>query len=426
MRSRLFSSFTLLASIIFLFPPSATLAAPAPGSLIKTACPANATVDHPCKAVYFYGSDNKRHAFTNDKVYFTWYPDFSAVQTVSMSFLASITLGQNATYRPGVKMVKFLSLDKVYAVALGGTLRWVKTEAVATTFYGADWNRKIDDINDAFFSDYRFGADIDSPGDFDKTSELAAATTIDNNLISTKRSQSVVTSRGTFDAEVITLHRSRFDMITDTGNSANCSNGCETKTLAAYATENGATIGIHGTYFCPPDYPDCASKTNTFHGPVFNSAEHVMINASDLPIHQGSMIASATDGRYFFFHRTRDFGNSVSAFESTNGATLNAALSNYPSLVENGAIIVESESRLAETNPSVKSVRGGIGFNENFVYLVVVRNASVVDLAHVMQTLEATNALNLDGGGSAALLYEGAYAFGPGRTLPNAILFKQK
>lgn len=425
MSSRL-RSLPLLLFVFLLIAPRVASAAPTPGSLIKTNCPANAAADHGCKAVYFYGHDNRRHAFPNEKVFFTWYADFTGVQTVSASFLASIPLGGNATYRPGSKMVKFTTLNNVYAVGLGGELRWVKTEALASAFYGADWNRKIDDISDAVFSDYRFGSEINVATDYDKAGELAAATTIDDNLPKTIRSEKIVTSRGAFDADVIKLHKNRFKMMTDTGNTADCANDCTAKSLAEYASENAATVGIHGTYFCPPEYADCTSKTNRFLGPIFNTAERTMINPSDLPIHQGPMIASATDGRYFFFHRTNQFGNSVAAFESTNSATLNSALANYPSLVEDGELVVESESRLAETNPTTKSVRGAIGFDDRFVYLVIVKNATVVDLAHVMKTLGATNALNLDGGGSAALWNEGAYLVGPGRPLPNAILFKQR
>ncbi len=426
MNRNAFLAFSILILAPFFFHPKPVLAAPAQGSLIKLTCPAGASSDHPCKAVYFYGHDGKRHAFTNEKVFFTWYADFSTVQNVSATFLASITLGGNVTYRPGLKMVKFQSLDKTYAVALDGNLRWVKTERLAVSLYGADWNRKIDDVSDAFFSDYRIGPDINTLSDYDRMAELAAAPTIDDDLASTFRSEKITTSRGAFDAEVVKLNKNRFDMVTDTGDTADCQNGCTTKSLADYVVENAATIGIHGTYFCPPDYAGCAGKTNTFLSPVYNSAAHVMLNAGSLRIHEGPILASATDGRYFFFHRTNDFGSSVAAFESANNATLNAALANYPSLVENGAVIVESEARLAETQPTVKSIRGGIGFDDRFVYLVVVHSATVTDLAYVMQALGATSALNLDGGGSAALWYGGTYAYGPGRLLPNAIIFKQK
>ncbi len=118
-------------------------------------------------AVYYTGADGKRHAFPNANVYFTWYKDFSGVQVISEDQLASITLGSNVTYKPGVKMVKFTTDPKVYAVAKGGILRWIKTEAAAVTLYGSLWNKNIDDISDAFYANYSFGQDVTGLSDFD-------------------------------------------------------------------------------------------------------------------------------------------------------------------------------------------------------------------------------------------------------------------
>jgi hypothetical protein len=151
--------------------------------LIKLRCPAGTIdVNHPCKAVYYVGSDNRRHAFPNSKVYFTWYADFSGVIEVDSSVMASFTLGANVTYRPGARMVKFTTLDRTYAVTRGGTLRWVKTEAVATAIYGSNWNTKIDDISDAFYANYNFGSDINTVGDYSASAEMAAVSSIDNNF----------------------------------------------------------------------------------------------------------------------------------------------------------------------------------------------------------------------------------------------------
>ncbi len=46
----------------------------------------------------------------------------------------------------------------------------------------------------------------------------------------------------------------------------------------------------------------------------------------------------------------------------------------------------------------------------------------MTDATYVAQTLGATNALNLDGGGSSALSIDGGYRVGPGRLLPNAVV----
>ena len=160
-------------------PSSSQQLPPTARKLMKLACSDGATVDDPCKAVYYIGADGKRHAFANGKVFFTWYDNFDSVETVSLQVLSAFPLGKNVTYRPGVRMVKFQSLDKVYAVAKNGTLRWVGSEGLARSLYGDVWNKKIDDIPDTFYTDYTFGLDISSAADFDVSNETAQAPTFD-------------------------------------------------------------------------------------------------------------------------------------------------------------------------------------------------------------------------------------------------------
>lgn len=162
--------------------PATPVTGPSAGSLLKLVCPAGAKADNPCKAVYYLGGDGKRHAFPNDKVFFTWYADFNSVVEVSSAVMSSYTLGKNVTYRPASRMVKFTSVPFVYAVAKGGVLRWVKTEADAASLYGSDWNKKIDDINDALFSSYSYGADITPSAPFNVQTELNGALNIDANF----------------------------------------------------------------------------------------------------------------------------------------------------------------------------------------------------------------------------------------------------
>lgn len=395
--------------------PSKADAQATPGSLLTLSCPAGSASDHPCRAVYFFGSDGKRHAFPHEKVYFTWYADFSGVRTVSDAFLASLPLGSNVTYRPGVRMVKFTTDPKVYAVALGGELRWVQTEALAVELYGQNWNQMIDDVSDAFFANYRFGPNIATEEDFDPASEQSATVSIDDDLPATRRSLTVSAATGSFSVELVKLQRKSYRMITETAEGRDCDSNCGAISLRDYATAAQADAGIHGSYFCPPDYTDCAEKINTFLSPFFDTTADAMINQSGIAVHKGPMLTYSPDGLYHFFHRTRDVTGEMEA-----------AASNYPSLVENGTIIVQSEERLEDEMRTTKSVRGAIGIDDHFVYLVIARQATVPDVAEIMKTLGSTHALNLDGGGSAALWFEGSYAFGPGRLLPNAILFKRK
>jgi len=141
-----------------------------PGSLIKTA-------DTP--AVYYYGNDCKAYVFPNEKTYFTWYDDFSNVAVIPDASMAQISLGGNVTYRPGVKMVKMESSPNVYIVAKGGKLHLVKDEAQAAALYGSDWNKKIDDVVPAFFTDYEVGAPVTDVSEF--APEVLKAEAVDIN-----------------------------------------------------------------------------------------------------------------------------------------------------------------------------------------------------------------------------------------------------
>lgn len=127
--------------------------------------------------VYYMGSDGRRHFFPNAKVYFTWFPDFGGVRIVSPSSLAEIPLGANITYRPGVRMVKFESENKVYVVEGGRRLRWIQSESDASSIYGMNWNRNIDDIPVIFYTDYVFGSTLGSgPSSFSPAITMATVT----------------------------------------------------------------------------------------------------------------------------------------------------------------------------------------------------------------------------------------------------------
>ena len=89
------------------------------------------------------------------------------MKEVDQLFMSSITLGKNVTYRPGVKMVKFQSIPTVYAVARENILRPIVSESVASSLYGSDWNKQIDDISDVFYKNYSIGEMINSSADFD-------------------------------------------------------------------------------------------------------------------------------------------------------------------------------------------------------------------------------------------------------------------
>ncbi|HLD21190.1 MAG TPA: YCF48-related protein, partial [Patescibacteria group bacterium] len=153
-----------------------------PSNLVKLTCEEGTDVNDPCRAVYYYATDGKRHAFPNEKVFLTWFEDFDDIIEVSADFMSDLTLGSNVTYHPGTKMVKFQSVHTVYAVARYGELRAIASEDVASDLYGSDWNQQIDDISDAFYGNYDFGKAIDSADDYDKEEAEDSVESLDDNF----------------------------------------------------------------------------------------------------------------------------------------------------------------------------------------------------------------------------------------------------
>lgn len=152
-----------------------------PGDLIKITCPDGADVNDPCKAVYYYSENGIRHAFPNDKAYFTWYDDFDGIKEISADAMSEIPLGVNVTYRPGVKMVKFVTVNTVYVVS-AEVLRPLASEEIAEALYGENWNQQIDDISDAFYGNYTYGEEITDAADYDPAYQQEVFDSIDDVL----------------------------------------------------------------------------------------------------------------------------------------------------------------------------------------------------------------------------------------------------
>ncbi len=132
-------------------------------------------------AVYYYGADGFRYVFPNSKTYFTWYANFSSVKFISDAQLGEIPIGGNVTYRPGVKMVKIQSDPKTYTVGANGALHHVPSEAVAIELYGANWNKQIDDVPDAFFANYSVDVALTASADFPVATITSAAANINTD-----------------------------------------------------------------------------------------------------------------------------------------------------------------------------------------------------------------------------------------------------
>jgi hypothetical protein len=229
-------------------------------------------------------------------------------------------------------------------------------------------------------------------------------------------SQSVSTPKGTFTATVLSFDLSRTKVITDTGNDDNCGNNCTVMPLANYVAKNGGISGVNGTYFCPDTYPDCAGKTNSYDFPVYNTRLGKWINRDKLGWNERRAI-------FYVDGSGAHYQNSSAGFSGG----LTAGIINYPGLLDGGNVqIDDNQSGLSDKQRAV-GTKVGIGvIDNNHVIVVVAQGVNMQQFAYVFQSLGAKGALNLDTGGSTALISNGRYLYGPGRGLPNAIIFANK
>lgn len=198
-------------------------------------------------------------------------------------------------------------------------------------------------------------------------------------------------------------------VIADTASDSDCSNDCPVLSLADYVSRNGAFAGINGSYFCPADYPSCAGKTNSFDTLLMNKNKHYFNSDNNVYSTVPAAIFSASSAR--FVSRSLEWGRDTG---------VDAVIANYPLLVA-GSNINFTE---APNEPKFggKAARTFIAAKGNTVYIGIVYGASMGDSAKVLKAMGMDGALNLDQGGSTAL-WSGGYKAGPGRNIPNAILF---
>ena len=221
--------------------------------------------------------------------------------------------------------------------------------------------------------------------------------------------QSVKTDFGTFTVNIVAADVSSTTVIVDTASSSDCTSNCPALSLGEYVTRNGGWAGINGTYFCPKDYPSCSGKENSFDLLVMNKDKHYF--NSDNNVYSTNPVVGFRSGSVNFVTAGSQWGRDTS---------LNGVLMNYPLLVYNNNIMFTGDG---DPKKGSRGSRSFVATKGGKVYIGVTQNVTVAENAYVMKALGMENALNLDSGGSTAL-WHGGYKVGPGRPIPNAIIFK--
>lgn len=198
-------------------------------------------------------------------------------------------------------------------------------------------------------------------------------------------------------------------VIVDTASESDCVKDCPVLSLADYVSRNGAWAGINGSYFCPKDYSSCADKKDSFDTLLMNKNKRYF--NSDNNVYSTVPAAIFSPGGARFVSQSLEWGRDTG---------VDAVIANYPLLVRGNNVNFNEAPN--EPKFGGAAARTFIASKANMVYIGVVLGASMGESAKVLHALGMGDAMNLDQGGSTAL-WHGGYKAGPGRGIPNAILF---
>lgn len=245
------------------------------------------------------------------------------------------------------------------------------------------------------------------------SSPMQAPVTSNNTPPGSGYSRQEVSAEGqNYTVDIIAADLNSTKVIVDTASDSNCSNDCPVMPLADYVSRSGAYAGINGSFFCPAEYPSCAGKTNSFDTLVMNKNKTYF--NSDNNVYSTIPAAIFSQGSARFISRSLEWGRDTSA---------DAVIANYPLLVAGGNINFTENPN--EPKFGQKGPRTFLATKQGKVFIGVVRGATMGESAQVMKALGMDEALNLDEGGSTALWFNG-YKAGPGRNIPNAVLFVKR
>lgn len=216
---------------------------------------------------------------------------------------------------------------------------------------------------------------------------------------------------GEYLVDVISADLNSTRVIVDTASDADCRDNCPTLPLATYISRSGAFAGVNGSYFCPAEYPSCAGKANAY--------DTLAMNKNKVYINSDNNVYSSVPAVIFSGSLARFVGQSLEWGRDTG---VDAVLANHPLLVAGSNVVFGGNS---DPKQGSRGSRSFVGNRDSTVFIGVVHNATVAEVARVLQAMGMHNALNLDSGGSTAL-WHGGYKVGPGRNIPNALLFIRK
>lgn len=142
--------------------------------------------------------------------------------------------------------------------------------------------------------------------------------------------QRVTTSRGEFVISMIVATGVRETV--ETASESDCADNCPTKSLAEHVATAGGLARINGGYFCPPDYPRCQGKINSFDTLAVPGRTHAVLNRANNVVYSTVPLVAMYGTRLSFYDRTVDWGIDTSS---------QGALANHPRLLRGGNVATD-------------------------------------------------------------------------------------
>lgn len=182
--------------------------------------------------------------------------------------------------------------------------------------------------------------------------------------------------------------------------------------LDSLANRKGAAVAINGTYF--DAYTDDAFKQP--YGYLANNGEVLYRAPGEL--------------RTIFTYDRNNLTELIGGGEFNTvleTGRLDGALQAGPRLIKNGKVALDVKNE-GFKDPKILTgggARSALGITKDHrLILLTVGGATIPQLAELMKKAGAYQAMNLDGGASSGLYYNGKYLTKPGRQISNALIVK--
>ena len=215
-----------------------------------------------------------------------------------------------------------------------------------------------------------------------------------------------------FVVDILAASLDSTKVVVETASESDCANNCPVSALADFVSKGGGFAGINGPYFCPAEYPSCSGKTNSFDTLLMNKNKYYFNSSNNVYSNVPALIFSGNSAR--LVGKSAEWGRD---------GGVDSVIASQPLLLSGGEIRYGDDNDAKRTQ---KGSRSFIGFKGSTVYIGVVRNATVAEVAKVLKSLGVEGALNLDSGGSTAFLVNGKYVVGPGRQIPFGVVLVKK